>query len=630
VTDLFLSYKAEDRARVAPLVQALETDGLSVWWDAHIGGGDDWRDTILRHLEAARGVIVVWSKRSVGGHGQFVRDEATRALKRGTYFPVRIDKVDPPLGFGEMQALDLSSWKGDRSDERYQVLLSALRKRLGIKASPLGPTVDRGGVSRRAVVAGGTVAAVAVAGAGTWFFMKPTAARAESIAVMPFANLSGDPNQAYFSDGIAEELRGALSRIVGLKVVARTSSEAVRDVDAKTAAEKLGVSDILTGSVRRSPSLIRISAQLVDGRLGTERWSETYDRAPGDALLIQSDIADKVAEALSIRLGGSDQSRIAQGGTNNPDAHDLLLKAQSVGRPFDSAERLEQSIGMVDAALALDPNYGQAVAIKARLLAMKAGSFPANAADSQRIYRQAESTARQAVQLSPQSRLGYLALAEILGQQLHLRAALAQFQRMLLVPGNDVKSFPIFLSEIGRFSEAVQIADQAIATDPLNPQAYAWKAIVLGNSRRYAEARKVAERQIELAPGMLWPRGYHAYCQMMLGNNALSRKEFDALGEREMFAAPAYLGALAARQHDAALVDKILEWMRERAADAAYYQFAEIYAQQGRKQEALDALEKAWVARDPGLTMTLVDPLLDPLRGDPRFQAILKRLDFPT
>ena len=91
VTDLFLSYKAEDRSRVAPLVQALENDGLSVWWDEHIGGGDEWRDTILRHLETARAVVVVWSRRSVGPNGQFVRDEATRALKRGVYVPVRIN-----------------------------------------------------------------------------------------------------------------------------------------------------------------------------------------------------------------------------------------------------------------------------------------------------------------------------------------------------------------------------------------------------------------------------------------------------------------------------------------------------------------------------------------------------------
>jgi serine/threonine-protein kinase len=195
VSDLFVSYKAEDRARVAPLVQALETDGLSVWWDEHIGGGDEWRDTILRHLEAAKCVIVVWSKRSVGPHGSFVRDEATRALRRGTYLPVRIDKVEPPLGFGETQALDLQGWKGDRTDERYQAVLSSVRNRLGIHPASESPRSRAAPASRRTVLIGASAAgAVAIAGGGAWFFTRPSAVSEGSIAVLPFANLSGDPN----------------------------------------------------------------------------------------------------------------------------------------------------------------------------------------------------------------------------------------------------------------------------------------------------------------------------------------------------------------------------------------------------------------------------------------------------
>jgi serine/threonine-protein kinase len=145
-------------------------------------------------------------------------------------------------------------------------------------------------MSRRAAIVGTAAGAAAVAGIGGWAFFRPGTRRDDSIAVLPFANLSGDPSQAYFSDGIAEELRSALSRIAGLTVVARTSSEAVRDEDAKSAAAKLGVANILTGSVRRSPSMIRISAQLIDGRKGIERWSQSYDRPAGDALPIQSDI----------------------------------------------------------------------------------------------------------------------------------------------------------------------------------------------------------------------------------------------------------------------------------------------------------------------------------------------------
>src|SRR6185295_17475852 len=113
MSDVFVSYKAEDRPRVEPLVEALEAEGLSVWWDARVGGGEAWREAIAEQLDGAKCVIVIWSKRSTGPEGRFVRDEANHAQHRGTYLPVTIDKVQPPLGFGEMQALSLIGWKGD-------------------------------------------------------------------------------------------------------------------------------------------------------------------------------------------------------------------------------------------------------------------------------------------------------------------------------------------------------------------------------------------------------------------------------------------------------------------------------------------------------------------------------------
>ena len=283
---MFVSYKAEDRKRVTPLVAALEADGLGVWWDAQIGGGAAWRKAIEAELNAAGCVIVVWSKRSVGEDGGFVQDEASRAQRRRVYLPVTIDKVEPPLGFGEIQALPLTGWKGERSDHRYVDVVNAVREivqqkpRSGRRAAPV-----ESGIDRRMVLAAGAVAAVAAGGAG-WYFLKPAPASA-SIAVLPFANLSGDPAQAYFSDGIAEELRTALARIPGLKVIGRVSSEMFRNArDVAAVAHKLHVANIVTGSVRRSPSDIRVSAQLVDAASGVERWSQSYDRLPGDILRI--------------------------------------------------------------------------------------------------------------------------------------------------------------------------------------------------------------------------------------------------------------------------------------------------------------------------------------------------------
>jgi hypothetical protein len=251
-TDVFLSYKAEDRARLKPLVAALEAEGFSVWWDAHIGGGANWREDIQNHLDVAKCVIVAWSKRSVGREGNFVRDEAAQAQRRGVYLPLRLDPVQPPLGFGEVQALSLKGWRGDRSDPRFRAIAAAVQSRLsGEEVSHVHLSPEPPRVSRRTVVGGGAGLA-ALAAAGGWLLLKPRTDRATRIAVVPFANLSSDSEQKYFADGLAEELRGALSRI-GLQVIGRTSSEAVAKDDAATIARKLNVSHILTGSVRRSP-----------------------------------------------------------------------------------------------------------------------------------------------------------------------------------------------------------------------------------------------------------------------------------------------------------------------------------------------------------------------------------------
>jgi serine/threonine-protein kinase len=567
----------------------------------------------------------VWSKRSIGPHGQFVRDEASRALKRGTYLPTLIDDVDPPLGFGETQALDLTGWKGDRADQRYRSVQSAVRKRLGMEGeSPRLARPAEGRVSRRTVVIGGSAVAVAAAGAGVWFMTRPSGARADSIAVLPFANLSGDPRQAYFSDGIAEELRNALARLAGLKVVGRTSSEAVRNDDAETAAHKLGVANILTGSVRQSPSTIRVSAQLVDGRTGIERWSQNYDRAPGDTIKIQTDIAENVARALTVALAGA-RAAITVGGTEIAAAQDLLLKAIAKLREGNK-QGVKDALSLADAALALDPNYAEAYVCKAFALNFYAGSF-ANETELPTYRERALEVARHALSLAPNLAIAHNALAEIYRVQLNLRAADVEYTRALqLTPGEaeTARDYAQFAAKLGRKAESRRFSEQAMVLDPLNPESYRARYMVLIGNRSLEEAADFSKSVERTSPKMFrWPFEL-GWCLLALDRVDEARHYFAM--------APSALGEafLAAHSRDKPGLDRAMDIFRKDFGDAASYQYAQIYAEFGDKERALAALVRGWEIRDSGLAWMKVDPYLDPLRSDRRFQAIVDRIDFPT
>jgi TolB-like protein/tetratricopeptide (TPR) repeat protein len=629
MSDVFVSYKAEDRARVRPLVEALEADGFSVWWDAHISGGDKWRDSIERHLDQAKCVLVVWSKRSVGPDGHFVRDEATRALRRGAYLPVRIDKVEPPLGFGETQALPLAGWKGDRSDPRYLAVANAVRSITGLAPPTATPRPPSAGIGRRPLLVGGA-AAVAAAGVGGWFLLKPTSANANSIAVLPFANLSGDPAQAYFSDGMAEELRSALARIAGLKVVARTSSEMMRDTDAKTAARKLGVAHILSGSVRRSPSTVRVSAQLIDGKNGMERWSETFDRPAGDVLQIQTGIATSVAQALSVQLVERDRLELALGGTRNPAAQELFFRS---GPEYldDSEEGVTKAAALLDAAIALDPNFARAHAQKGLMLNILANVYALSPADARRLNGQAMAAANRAIAIAPRLAVGHSVRASIFRNQLNIGAALAELKRADALPGNDantLRNYALLLTQSGDRDEALDMIVRATSLDPLNPVAHEVHAVVLYYNRKFPEAEEAARRSLRIAPDRVRVRSFLASSLLMQDKVAEASAEFRKLDPND-FRRLLGQAVLAARAGDRSAAMASLRTMQQRYGDSAHYQYGAIYAQLGLRDEAIAELNLALKATDPGLAAIRVEPFLDPVRGDPRFAAVEAKLNFP-
>jgi TolB-like protein len=630
MSDVFVSYKAEDRKRVRPLVDALEADGLSVWWDAQIGGGDEWRRSIERELDAAKCVLVIWSKRSTAPEGRFVRDEASRAMERGVYLPVRIDNVRLPLGFGETQALSLAGWKGSRDDGRYQAVLAAARAITQGELHAHQAHHFESSISRRGVLAGGAAAAAA-AGVGGWFLLKPGSAEAStSIAVLPFANLSSDPGQLYFSDGLAEELRSALAR-AGLQVVGRTSSEAVKNADAETAARELGVGNILTGSVRRSPSTIRVSAQLIKGSNGLERWSQDYDRKPGDELTIQSDIAGNVAQALSVTLGRAAKAALTVGGTSNAAAQDLYLKARAQLRTGDSEASYRQVIGLLDSAITLDPKFAEAFAWKSLAINFMTGSI-ASPSGFDAGYAQAVDAAKRSIALAPGLAVGHVALATAFEFQLNLPGALYEYRKADALPNVEVFSQlqqVIFLARVGASAAALDLARRLQKQDPLNAAAYGREAYVLAYSKRYADAIPPARRAGQLAPAISRTHTLLGLCLMQLGRTADAKAEYSKASPDDIYRLTGE-SILSYRQGNRAAADQSLQQAQRVFGDSASYQYAEIYAQRGDLEPAFAALNRAWTVHDPGLTTLRVDPFLDPLRGDPRFAELERKLNFPT
>ncbi|HEV8407580.1 MAG TPA: TIR domain-containing protein [Sphingomicrobium sp.] len=633
MADVFVSYKAEDRRRIKPLVEALQADGYSVWWDEQIGGGATWRHEIESELNSAKCVIVVWSKRSVGPEGTFVQDEATRAQQRHVYVPVTIEKVHLPLGFGETQALSLTGWRGSRSDPHYRSVLAAVRRNVGDEGASRPPPRSAPRIDRRTVIAGGAVATVAVAGVGAWALLKSSAAGASSrsIAVLPFANLSGDPAQAYFSDGVAEEIRSSLSRIAGLKVVGRTSSEAVRNDDAETAAKKLDVANILTGSVRQSPSTIRITAELIDGHNGLDRWSQDYDRSPGDAIKIQTDIAENVATSLSAALGSVARSVVSVGGTQNADAQRLFIQAGEMQNRSDSKEDLQKGLQLLDSALALDPRYADAYAFKSILLSVYGNSYanaqqlPANRAESFEL-------AKTALEIAPNLPRGHRALSFVYINRLQIGPSYVELKRAReLAPGDadNVAAIGDAVTGLGDFDGATSLADQAIALDPLNHRPYSVRLSALFRGRRYQEAISYARQVAQKFPNNQSDQMTLGDCLLLLGRFQEAQVHYNA-EPPDFWRRLTGEAILHIRSGDKSGAEQKLGRLRQAFGDAASTQFAEIYAQMGDKDRAFAALNRAYEIKDAGLTALKVDAFLDPLRSDPRFTALLQRMNFPA
>jgi TolB-like protein len=625
---LFLSYSREDEAHARRLAKTLEHCGYTIWWDALIEGGDAYSRSIAEALEKADVIIVLWSTRSIDS--DWVRDEAAQGRERHRLVPLSIDGSKPPLGFRQYQVIDLSHWHGRKNASEIGAIERAIDSVLG-KAHTTQPRRPVS-TTRRTMLIGGSAAGIAVAAGGAaWFGWERGLIGAGSaplsIAVLPFRNISGDRAQDYFADGLTEEVRSALTRIAALHVLAGTSSEKASEqaADAKTIAADLGVAYLLSGSVQRASDTARISTNLVDGRSGFSRWSESVDRKLTDIFAVQSEIARTVAQAMSVQVA---TAQPAPGGTRNVQAYEHYLQGRALFNLAKDESTDRAALANLEMAIAEDPKFALAHAARSRCLAVIAGEH-ASADQLNALYSEAIAAARRAVELAPDLAEGHLALAYgTFAGKLDIRGAWPSYQRAYqLGYGNAdiVLLYALYCSRAGRPAEAKAAVERAVLLDPLNARAFRAQGSVAYAARRYADALPSLRRALQLNPKMTFAHSLAGNALLGLGRTADALKEFEAEPEPQF-----RLTGLAIAQNrlgNRAAAEKAFTDLQSEVGDAALYQQAEVLAQWGRADDSLQKLVRARAVGDSGLTYAATDVMLDPLRRDQRFTRFVNALN---
>ena len=335
---IFLSYAREDVDSAKRLAEAVGDAGHDVWWDRHIQGGSRFTAEIDRALKDAEVVVVLWTDASV--ESAWVQDEAAEGRDTGRLVPVSLNGCRPPLGFRQFHtvALDLN---GHGEPDHLQELLGAIGKTAGNGSAAKASAKPAEGQSQPGI----------------------------SMCVLPFVNMSGDPEQEYFSDGITEDIITDLSKVSALLVIARNTAFTFKGkvMDVKEVARALDVTHVLEGSVRKSGDRVRITAQLIDSKTGGHVWADRYDRDLTDIFAIQDEISKAIVAALRVKLLPEEKKAIETRGTSSVEAYNLYLMArqQWTDLGMGDVRRQEMIVRICKQAISFDPNYADAWALMA-------------------------------------------------------------------------------------------------------------------------------------------------------------------------------------------------------------------------------------------------------------------------
>jgi adenylate cyclase len=579
MADVFVSYARNDKARVAPLVAAIEANGWTVWWDPEISTGQEFDRQIAQELKLATAVLVVWSRDSV--ESRWVRGEAREGAERGVLVPIRFERVELPIDLRALHTTDFDDWGEDPRSSQAQEVIRALgamiaRQRALQSAkvnSASGPTTSAHGNAR------------------------------PGICVLPFANMSGDAEQEYFSDGITEDIITDLSKVSALAVTSRNSAFVFKGkhVEIPKVARELKVDYVLEGSVRKAGGRVRITAQLVNGSSNDHVWAERYDRDLNDIFALQDEISEAIVKALKLKLLPEEKNAIEQRGTTNVEAYNLYLMGRElyVSGPESNARRAAAIVRLCTRATEIDPAYAHAWALMAH----------AQMILHQNLGKKGDDglvAAERALALDPNLPEAHSVKARILANRDRHDEAWAELDIAL---GQDAESYEVVRSAAylcyrrQRLEDAIRYWEKAtnlMETDINSPAMLMSCYIAVGNSdaaRRSAQIALLrAEKAVAQDPSNGAVMAYSAYALATLGEAERAK----------------------ARMNRALLIDPD-DWnMRYNFACVLLIHLDEVDA-------ALDVLDPILqnVAASYYLSHIKVDPDFLRLRDNPRFKAMI-------
>jgi TolB-like protein/Flp pilus assembly protein TadD len=453
----------------------------------------------------------------------------------------------------------------------------------------------------------------------------------KSIAVLPFDNLSRDPDNAYFCEGVQDEILTRLAKIADLKVISRTSTQHFKSTpeNLPQIAKQLGVAHILEGSVQKANDQVRVNVQLINALTDAHLWADTYDRKLTDIFAVESEIAKTIAETLQARLTGSEKSSIAKTPTVNPEAYELYLK----GRFFwnkRTGDDLRKSIGYLKQAIAKDPGYALAYAALADSYGIL--RFYGGASPDESIVP-AAAAAKKALELDDSLAEAHASLGLIATEELELHRGVSELERAVQLNPNYATAhhwLSLALTALGQSDRSVAELKRALELDPLSMVINADLSIGYLYARRYDEAEAQARKTLEIDPRSFLAHYYLGMALQLKGRLKEAIPEFQKAVELNHD--PYSMSMLVqgyARNGQTDEARKLLARLNEMAKSAQVpeYAFALAYTSLGEKDRAIEALEHGFAGGNKSYLFLLPgDPLLDDLRGDPRFDALVQKI----